>query len=626
MLAAATFAALLFSATSHTAASAADPAPAPSPSPSDLPEIARVVTPDRQSETVRDSSKTVYVITKDQMNAYGYTSVADALTRVPGVVVERYAGAGSLANVFVRGASPAQTLVLLDGKPAAGAQSGTLDLGSFSTTGVQRIEVVEGGGSTLYGSNAIGGVINIITGATHGTPNVNAYAGSFDDRAINIEAGPLSLERGTAANDYSYIDPATGATMTRLNAEYALWNGRLAGGKQFGNFRLDGAAGLSSSSLGVPGSLDFLSTTSRQDTTNEYLSTTLTHFGARSRATLDLYGSRQTLNYFSAADDPNGCFCGNDLNAESRVQASLRDVISAGRQNLVFGTDLAHGSARIDAGNGSVATLGFAQTAIYAQDTIDLSRARFYGGLRAEQDGGLGGSLNPSVGTTIVLTPDIRLKANYATAFRVPTIVDLAYPGFSNPNLTPERAQVTDVSLGADRTWGSLALTWFTTAATDLISVNPAYDYSQPSGPSNVPVVNIQQASIAGLTFTASTLPRHGISAQLGITDLYRALGFIPGENAARLPLRPVFDVTLGLQYTGTPNALVSGAGIGTRSVGWRGDGADPYSVVDGFFRFRLAPRALLTFRALNLGNERYFDVPGYPSPGRAFVVELGTK
>ena len=277
--------------------------PVPSPSPAALSEIAHVVTPDRQDELARNSSRTVYVVSKQDMTVHGDISVADSLERVPGIVVERYGATGSLSNIYVRGAASDQTLVLLDGRPASGAQIGTLDLGSFSTNGVNRIEVVEGGGSTLYGSASIGGVINIITnGNRRGTPYVSVSGGAFGDRAISLEAGPLSFERRVAANDYGYYDPTTGSNQTRTNADFQLWNGRLSDGWQAGSIRLDGSAGASESNLGVPGPLGYLSTTSRQDTFIEDVRGSALHYAPQSRQTLELAASRETLNFYSASE------------------------------------------------------------------------------------------------------------------------------------------------------------------------------------------------------------------------------------------------------------------------------------------------------------------------------------
>src|SRR5579864_7146708 len=80
----------------------------PTPSPTPLAEIGRVVTSDRQDEPVRSAARTTYIVSKADIIARGYVSVADALTSVPGVTIERYGGLGSTANIGIRGSSSAQ--------------------------------------------------------------------------------------------------------------------------------------------------------------------------------------------------------------------------------------------------------------------------------------------------------------------------------------------------------------------------------------------------------------------------------------------------------------------------------------------------------------------------------------
>ena len=137
--------------------------PLPSPTPTVVPEIAHVVTSDRGIESAQRTARTTYVVTAAQIAQDGNRTVADALESVPGVDVVRYGAFGATTSVGIRGSSSQQVLVLVDGLPAAGGQIDDVDLEQVPVSGIDRIEIVEGGGSTLYGSGSIGGVINIIT-------------------------------------------------------------------------------------------------------------------------------------------------------------------------------------------------------------------------------------------------------------------------------------------------------------------------------------------------------------------------------------------------------------------------------------------------------------------------------
>jgi vitamin B12 transporter len=595
------------------------PAPDPSPSPAAaLSEIGRVSTSDRRDEPSGATSKTTYVVTKAEITRRGFTNVAAALEDVPGIVVTRNGPAGALAGVALRGTGVNQTLVLLDGRPLAGAQTGTLDLASLPTAGVERIEVVEGSGATLYGTGAIGGVINIVTTPRARRDTIATLsAGTFGERALVLDAPNFAFERRVARNEFAF--PAFGADPGGVRQDVDLASTSLRGRTttHLGALGLALDAGIVARHLGVPGPVSFVSPNAHQDDVNADARASLSRATTRSALTLDLSGTRQALVF----RDPVAAesFTGAPLlllDTESRLQASLRNVVQNDGGALVYGVDLAHGADRIDAGDGSPPAHGFAQTAIYAQDQMRLSRTlRAYAGLRAERDGAQGGALAPSLGGTWSFGDGLALRANASTAFRAPTAVDLYYPGFSNPNLHPERTKNLDLALDARNLLGGASLGWFVTAGNDLIVATSSS------------VENVQRASIAGFTLDLRTRPLNGVTARVNFTDLYRAQNFTAAEQ--RLPRRPVIVSNVELAYAGAPRALLASAGVVAHSVGLDADpfgAAPPFTRVDAYARLRVAPSALLSLRLNNLGGERYEEVGGFPMPGRTFTVELSTR
>lgn len=612
------------------AAGAAAPTPTPSPTP--IPEIAHVVTSDRSSETLGSSSRTTYVVTKDEMLREGYRSVGDAITSLPGVNIARYGARGAFANFGIRGSSGSQTLVLINGFPAPGAEINSVDLESIPTTGVARIEVVEGGGSTLYGSGSIGGIVNIITTAPGIRTLADARAGSFGEHSVSFESGHLSFDRETARNDYPLPDGST-----RVNSDSALTAARFNLEKHVDKIAATLSGGIVDHHLGVPGPDSYLSATSRQDTVGTDALLSLAHAGARSVSTLELGAANLRLTY--TCDSPVDFSCpdtypGNptpptlpfsQLLTEGRVQASYRDVISTARERSIYGADLSRAVARVDDGMGSPLEVhAFAQTALYVQhDWSSAGGSRLFVGLRGERDDAAGGThdgaLSPSIGAILRLRPTLSLRANFATAFRAPTADDLYYPGFSNPSLKDERTKVADVTL-TDRTLlGGATFGWFGTTGSNFIVLD-----------GNFVPQNVSHASIAGLAFTLRTLPFHGTYAALNVTNLYRAqdLGTDPQTDlyaGKRLPGRgPVFATNLELGYRAPANSAFEGAGIVVRTRGPR-EAEETYTNADAFVRIHAGANALLTLRAYNLGNERYAEIGGYPMPGRSFVVELSS-
>lgn len=597
----------------------AQPAPAPSPSPSPaLGEIGRVSTSDRHDEAAGATSKTTYVVTKADMVRRGFTTVAAALEDVPGIVVTRTGPVGSSAGVAIRGTSPNQTLVLIDGRPLAGAQIGTLDLGALPTAGVERIEVVEGSGATLYGTGAIGGVINVVTTPRGRRDTIATLSGAtFGESALVVDAPNFAFERRVARNDFAY--PAFGGDPSGVRDDVDLASTSLRGrtATHLGSLGLALDAGIVARHLGDAGEIPFTMPSARQDDVSGDARASFSHATARSNATLDLTGTRQSLVYRDPVIAES--FTGAPilfLNVESRAQASLRNVVQNDGGALVYGVDLAHGTTRIDAGDGNPPVHGFAQTAVYAQDQVRFGDAlRAYAGLRAERDGGQGGAFAPSLGGTLDLGGAFALRANASTAFRAPTGVDLYYPGFSNPNLHPERTKNLDVALDAKNLLGGASLGWFVTGGDDLIVATSSS------------VENVQKAVISGLTLDLRTRPFHGYTARVNFTDIYRALNLTASEQ--RLPRRPVIVSNVELAYAGGPQALLASAGIVAHSVGLNADpfgAAQPYTRIDAYARLRAAPRALVTLRVYDLGNERYEEIGGFPMPGRTFALELSTR
>lgn len=605
-------------------AAAALISPSPSPSPSLPPQIVHVVTSDRSDETLHNTVRTTYVVTADEIARNGWRTVADALETVPGVQIENYGPAGSAAGYGIRGSSSAQVLVLVDGIPAAGSLANSVELGTFSTAGIARIEVVEGGGSTLYGTGSIGGIINIITAGDKAPPSAILRYGTFDDREFSASADGLSFDRTVAQNTYALPDAGLGFPTTRSDSDYEATSARYGIDRALGRLGISLRTSLESDNTGTIGFFPYYDPGSREQDVNGNGVLGLTLGGAQSQTTATLFGARQQIEFDGA------------LSTETRDGLSLRDVVSQGAGRLIYGIDLSRGIARSDDGAGDVTDDPLAQSAAYVQQTWTGSRGELYAGLRGERDGALGGEFSPSLGARIDLSDELNVRINAASAFRAPNASELYFPGYGNPSLHPERAQVGDFTLNDSHLLGGTALGWFLNDTRDLIVAECVqYCDTLTDTATETPVYspeNVDVAHIAGLTLDTRTVPVHGLSATMGVTDLYLAQDETAG---ARLPNDPVFNVSLGLAWRGAPNGFVSEAGVSERAAGARGtvDTAAPlfdqpaaYSDLQAYLTLRVQPHLLLSLRGFNLGNERYAEVAGYPLPGRTFAVELRSR
>ncbi|MFY9718487.1 MAG: TonB-dependent receptor [Candidatus Cybelea sp.] len=619
--------------------------PSPSPTPTAVPEIAHVVTSDRGLESVQRTARTTYVVTAAQIARDGDRTVADAVQNVPGVNLVRYGGFGAATSLGVRGSSSEQVLVLVDGQPMAGGQINDLNLEQIPVGGIDRIEVVEGGGSTLYGSGSIGGVINIITAASVTRSNAAISTGSFGEQTYLFQTPYLTFQRTYATNDYSVENAPN-----RQNAQAGLTGLTARYGHTIGSLDVTLTGNIADAEVGDPGELDFFSPTSEQGNVDRNLRLNVEAHGSRSETTLELGASSQNLSY--TCNTPVDANCPNSyyptpapgssnppyaqMLYDQHWMASLRNVVGDARERLVYGLDLMRGIARIDEGTGGGSPLAadnapifydYAQTAAYVQSQWFWTNGnQVYAGLRTERDGAEGGAYSPSLGGIVHLSRALQLRLNAATAFRAPTAEELYYPGFSNPDLVAEHTRVGDATLVAPAVWGGLSFGWFTTSGSNLIVSPP---------PLYIPE-NIGRASIQGLTLQVQTPPSHGLVANLGVTNIYRAQDL---ETQERIPGRgPVFAVTAALRYLTAATSRFDGFTIMAVTQGPQ-EASDPYlppqyavyqpatfTLVNAYVGYRITPTLVLAARGYNLGNDRYALYAGYPMPGRAFSVELRSR
>jgi len=129
-----------------------------------------VVSPTRSEQPVSQTAPAITVITGEELARKQVTTVADALREVPGVQVVESGSRGGATSVFIRGADADQTLVLIDGIRVNSTTLGQFDFAGLTPENVDRIEVLRGYGGTLYGSEAIGGVIQVFTRRGSGPP------------------------------------------------------------------------------------------------------------------------------------------------------------------------------------------------------------------------------------------------------------------------------------------------------------------------------------------------------------------------------------------------------------------------------------------------------------------------
>ena len=422
----------------------------------------------------------------DVLFADDYTAeqknLADLLSETEGVFVRRFGGAGDRAEVTIRGSTPSQVVVAIDGVRANSTLTGGLDLTRACLPLLERVEVTRGAGSAQLGSGAIGGTVNLVTRAAEAEPDTRAVfrGGAFDTfegSALHAErAGPIDASLGycglTTEGDFEFVQPTErgdGVTAsfepehaTRINNDRVQHGGTLGLGRAVGpgTLRLSDYAVYSEG--GEPGFDGANGPTAGQRT------------AARSR---DLANLAQ-LRWQGGAPDPLGDEI--DLSAYHRYEhARFSDSIP----RAAFG-DPIETRARLETlGARAVDTWRFtpldqalaarvqvdgAEDWLHARDfraqdrasggatfepTLRLlgERLLLSGGARFDWADGFGSEVLPSAGLAIAPLPWLRARAQAGRAYRVPTFDELFHPdeGFiqGNPDLAPEDAWNYDAGL-----------------------------------------------------------------------------------------------------------------------------------------------------------------------------------
>src|SRR3989441_5097151 len=177
-------------------------------------ELPEVIVPGKRPQPATSTPASVTVISRDEIERSGARTVADAVRTVAELSVRAYGGLGELAQPSIRGSSPAQVLVLLDGIPLNSVALGQTDLSTVSVDGVERIEVLRGPFAAIYGSGALGGVISIIT-TKAARSQVVGRTGGFGQRSASLAiAGSRSIPWQLTASS----DATSGH---RTNSDYA---------------------------------------------------------------------------------------------------------------------------------------------------------------------------------------------------------------------------------------------------------------------------------------------------------------------------------------------------------------------------------------------------------------------
>ncbi|SEM63931.1 vitamin B12 transporter [Pseudomonas sp. NFIX51] len=410
-----------------------------------------LISANRQVEARNDSSAANTVFTRDDIDRLQPSSVTDLLQRVPGVQVAQSGGRGSVPGIYIRGTSSAQTLVLVDGQRIGSSSSGDSNLQHLNIQQIERVEVLRGSRSVIYGSDAIGGVIQIFTrrSAEQGLqPRLHLGVGSHQtwERSIGLSGGDQQTRFSLGAS----LDDTAGSNRThesyasdRDDDAYRNQSLSLSLSHAFND---DWEAGLNL--LDNRGKSEFDNPFGRFDssTFESFPQKPYSEFAVSSFSSYvdgrinEAWKSRLELGH---SENREKTF--DKLSDERTVFNTYRDSVNwqndltlDERNSLIVGGDWYQ-----DRVNSSTA---FAEDsrwnrAAFVQHRFKADSFSTELGLRRDQNQQFGGQNSWSGTLTLPLNADNDVLLTYSEGFRAPTFNDLYYPDFSNPDLKPETSK-----------------------------------------------------------------------------------------------------------------------------------------------------------------------------------------
>ncbi|MBI4115540.1 MAG: TonB-dependent receptor [Candidatus Omnitrophica bacterium] len=585
------------------------------------PPVRATVTTTRREISVEKSTRFVTILTREDIEKSGAVFVADLLRALPGVTVVQSGPLGRTTSVFIRGMNSTHTLIMIDGVEINTPNQSFAELSSLATENVvsveniERIEVLRGPQSTLYGSNAMSGVINIVTKAgkrpfgaegrfeygTHETfYEAGIMEGQWKDFSYSGSVSRIDTE-GPGDNDGFQNTRAGGHTKidvtdnSNLDMAFHYFNSLV--GLDDGSFRLDPNR----------------SQKSREQILNSVYTVALADWWEQSFKYSffhDMLFSIDPQNPGTTGRDPEATPFKLDTDRHTFEYQShffIRDfdVITAGYE-------FEHARTNNKSFDRIIRNHGY-----FLQNELTLWEDwTLIAGVRIDDNQSFGTEANPLVSTGYWFDKtQTKIKGSFGRAFRGPSLNELFFPGFGNPDLLPEDSWGGDVGI-EQYFWEKRITTsaaYFHNAVENLIIFT-----GSPLRPENV-----ARARTQGVELEAKVSP----IPNLELRTNYTYVNAIDEDTQKRLVRRPWHSGRAGLSYRYKRlQANFDWVFVGDREETSRGfrEKNPGYTRLDAMISFDLNKYFQVYFRGENLTNDHYDEALGFDNPSTRLFV--GTK
>jgi len=581
-----------------------------------------IVTATRQSERISDTLADVTVISREEIARAGAANVLQLLARQPGVQTTTNGGPGTNSALYIRGASNAQSLVLIDGQRFGSATAGGASLQNLSLDQIDHIEILRGPASALYGSDAVGGVVQIFTRRGEGPFVADGFMGFGTYGTQNYSVGASGSEGAVRYNLQAAYNSSNSFSATNSEA------------KQPYNYDPDRDPYRNTA---FNGSLAWTFLAGHEIEFNALSNSVRSHYDARDTdpitfgpgAPYDAYSDSTAENYgltlrdrFTNAwtstlrtgrsiddyrDHAPWAPTGQTFKTTQDQVAWQNDIVSGFAGKFMVGAEWLRQSAEVEI-DGYGEPQRITRTAFggwgerFGNHDLQLN-------LRYDDSEDYGGHTSGTAAWAWHLLPQWRARLSAGNSFRAPTFNDLYYPFFSTPGLQPERGRSADAALNWDGESMGASLTYYRSRIKDMIALDQ-----------NFLPQNIAQAKMDGVTLTA-----RGEWSGWQLNGSLDWLNARDGDTNKQLPHRAKWQSML----TGSYGVDAWRAGAELQAVGKRYD--DPanlspmggYGLVNLFAQWQFAPHVQLEARVDNLFDKQYEKVGGYGVPGVSVFAGL---
>lgn len=578
-----------------------------------------VVTPLRRASSLQRSTSSVTVIDSADIERSAAPDLQSLLKSYSGISIKTNGGQGSSSDIYMRGMSSKQTVVLINGVRTASATSGSTALANIPLSSIDRIEIAKGAHSAQYGADAMGGVINIIT-RQGGACGKRSWCGSLSAGVSHPWGGYVSGSvqgRSSDGIDYAFgaaIIGTQGYDFTTLDAYghepdsdgflQGSFNFALSKDFDWGKIYADGLFSRGRNQYDA-----------KPPSPNQADSTAFAgRVGTRIDHTADW---SSTLEFSTGIDNSRNFRKG--VSGTDRFETRRYGVFASTEKSFDTGSINHTVTAGVEAYREAIdTTIAYDETsrdlaALFGQYSLEYEALRFDGGLRYDHNSQFGDVVTYNLGMSYEVLPDLVLRSSYATGFRAPTFNELYYPGFANPDLRPEKSRSYEVGLNWQATAStSLDMAFYQTWLSDAI---------MSTAPSYLPY-NIASAKVTGFEATLA----HRFDDRWGVKGSVDLKQPIDEDTDKDLPYRERFKAAAEVNFTPIEKLdltarLIYGGARYADAANSKKLGA--YVTADFVALYSIDSQSQLKFSVENIFDKDYQTSSGYIAPGRTINIGL---